>query len=92
VTTTVTLGDHLTAQGVDATGLYSRGARVTKRATPATGKESEPTEFVPVRVEPAARGSICRITHGNGPVLEFGEWPEAAWLAALMSALASAAR
>ena len=84
---TTTLGDHLAAQGVGATGLYSRGARVSKRVAPipATSTADEPTEFVPVRIEPAPRGLLCRITHGDGPVVEFIEWPEAAWLAALLS-------
>jgi len=96
--TTATLEDHLAAQGVDAAGLYSRGARVQRRAAAATDHLKEPTEFVPVRVEAAAaaasapRGPLCRITHGNGHVLEFAEWPEASWLAALMSAMAGQAR
>jgi hypothetical protein len=51
-----------------------------------------------VRVESTAetasepRGLLCPITHGNGHVLEFAEWPDASWLAALMGAMAGPAR
>jgi hypothetical protein len=92
--TTLTLREHLTAQGGDATELYSRGARVQKRAADAP---VEPTTFVAVRVEPTpeppptARGPLCRMSH-NGHVLEFSEWPDATWLAALMGAISGHAR
>lgn len=96
--TTVTLRDHLAAQGGDASGLFSRGARVQKRAAPAADTQVEPTTFVAVRVEPTSEvvatvhGALFRITHPNGHVLEFGEWPDATWLAALMGALSGPAR
>lgn len=96
--TTVTLRDHLAAQGADATGFYSRGARVQKRAAPTADSPNEPRTFVAVRVEPtpeptpAAHNPLCRITHRNGHVLEFSEWPEPTWLAALMDALPSPSR
>jgi len=87
--TTATLQDHLTAQGGSATELYSRGARVQKRAAdPPTGA----TTFVAVRVEPTAdptppaRGPLFRISCGAHTV-EFTEWPQAPWLAALLGAL-----
>jgi hypothetical protein len=95
--TTVTLRDHLAAQGEDATGLFSRGARVQKRTTAAVEAPIEPPTFVAVHVEPlpaptAPRNPLCRVTHHNGHVLEFGEWPDASWLAALMGALSGPAR
>jgi hypothetical protein len=92
--TTATLGDHLAAQGVETTELYSRGARVRKRDTPVeVNGPGAATEFLAVKVVtssepepvPGPRSPLCRITHRGGHVLEFGEWPEAAWLAALLS-------
>jgi hypothetical protein len=95
---TVTLRDHLAAQGGDATEIYSRGARVRKRTGPeAADPPTEPTTFVAVRVEPTPelapqpRGPLCRIIC-NAHVLEFSEWPEVAWLAALIGALPGPAR
>jgi hypothetical protein len=94
----VTLRDHLAAQGADATGLFSRGARVQKRAAPAADNPIEPAAFVAVRVEPtpeltpAVRNLLFRITHHNGHVLEFSEWPEPTWLAALLDVLPSPSR
>jgi hypothetical protein len=58
----------------------------------------EPAAFVAVRVEttpelkPAVHKPLCRITRPNGHVLEFSEWPEPTWLAALMDALPSPGR
>jgi hypothetical protein len=98
LTTTATLEDHLAAQGVDTAGLYSRGARVQRRAAAAPDHPKVSTEFVAVRLEaaaehtPTSRGPLCRITHGNGHVLEFAEWPDASWLATLMGAMAGPAR
>jgi hypothetical protein len=49
------------------------------------------TEFLAVKVvtppdaAPRPGAPLCRIAHRSGHVLEFGEWPEAAWLAALLS-------
>jgi hypothetical protein len=96
--TTATLEDHLAARGVDTAGLYSRGARVQRRVAAAADIRNEPTEFVAVRVEspaeptPEPRRLLCCITHISGQVLEFAEWPDASWLAALMGAMAGPAR
>jgi hypothetical protein len=93
--TTATLGDHLAAQGVETNELYSRGARIRKRET-AVGPNSAaaPHEFLTVKVvtppdSATPRTSLCRIMHRGGHVLEFSEWPEAAWLATLLSGVSS---
>lgn len=95
--TTATLGDHFATQGLETSELYSRGARVRKRdpAVDVNGTAA-PTEFLAVKVVtpsqsvPRPRAPLCRITHRVGHVLEFDEWPEAAWLAALLSETPSA--
>jgi hypothetical protein len=89
-----TLGDHLVAQGIEANGLYSRGARVKKRETAneSTTASSSP-EFLAVRIEAPTevvappRAPLISIRHSGGHVLEFGEWPNATWLAAVWSAI-----
>ena len=69
--TTATLEDHLAAQGVDAARLYSRGARVQKRAATAVDNPKAPTEFVAVRVEstaeptPVSRTLAAKQLRGN---------------------------
>ncbi len=90
--TTATLGDHLAAQGIETNELYSRGARLRKREAPAEAKDATTaTEFLAVKLvtppesAPKPRAALCRIRHRAGHVLEFSEWPEAAWLAALLS-------
>ncbi len=92
--TTATLGDHLAAQGLEATELYSRGARVRKRETAVDANSVVArTEFLAVKVvtppESAPRTALCRITHRAGHVIEFSEWPEAAWLAVLLGGVSS---
>jgi hypothetical protein len=39
---------------------------------------------------PAPRTALCRITHRAGHVIEFSEWPEATWLAALLDGVSGA--
>jgi hypothetical protein len=91
--TTATLRDHLAAQGAEAAELFKRGAKVQKREPAAGSLVGERTEFVAVRVEPATEpksgtsNPLCRVTHPHGHVLEFSEWPEAKWLATLLSAM-----
>ena len=94
--TTATLGDHLAAQGLETNALYSRGARVRKRETAVDANSVvAPTEFLAVEVVtpresvPTPRTALCRIMHRGGHVLEFTEWPEAAWLAVLLSGVSS---
>lgn len=85
--------DHLTGQDGDAAALFSRGAKIGKRASePDTKVEMA---FVPVRLEEPAKGSAgprCRFRHAGGHELEFLELPEVAWLAALFDALSSSSR
>jgi hypothetical protein len=95
--TTATLGDHLAAQGMETNELYSRGARLRKREATAEAKDATTaTEFLAVKVVTppesvtTPRTALCRITHRAGHVLEFTEWPEAAWLAVLLSGVSSA--
>jgi hypothetical protein len=89
--TTATLGDHLAAQGLEKDELYSRGARVRKRDLPVVESDAvQATEFLAVKIltpsESAPKPAVvrCRLTHRSGHVLEFNEWPEAAWLAAVL--------
>jgi hypothetical protein len=88
---TATLGDHLVAQGLETNEIFSRGARVRKHETEAATKDVVgSTEFLAVNVftpaEPLpVRTSLCRVTCRGGQVLEFNEWPDAGWLAALLS-------
>jgi hypothetical protein len=94
--TTATLRDHLAAQGLETSELYSRGARLRKREPATDGNDTPaPTEFLAVRVvtppesAPPPQAPLCRITHRGGHVLEFSDWPDAAWLAAILSAASS---
>jgi len=93
--TTTTLGDHLAAQGVETNTLYSRGARVRKREGAVDANSVAAPEFLAVKVVtppesvPTARPPLYRIMRCAGHVLEFGEWPEAAWLAVLLSGVSS---
>mgnify|MGYP000280100830 CR=1 FL=1 len=41
-------------------------------------------DFVPVRIEPAARFVRGRLRHRSGWELECGEWPDPQWLRALI--------
>src|SRR6266702_5027058 len=92
--TTATLGDHLAAQGLEASELYSRGARVRKRETAVDANSvAAPTEFLAVKVVtppesvPTPRTALCRITHRADHVIEFSEWPEASLLAVLLDGM-----
>ncbi len=95
--TTATLGDHMAAQGLETREFYNRGARVRKRETAADANSAAvTTEFLAVKVAApaelvplAARNPVCRITHRGGHVIEFTEWPEASWLAILLSGVSS---
>jgi hypothetical protein len=91
-----TLGDHLAAQGTEPSGLYVRGARITKREVASKLPPAASTEFLAVRVEPPtevpalaapSRAASCCIRHIGGHVLEFAELPNPTWLAALWSAI-----
>lgn len=88
-----TLRDHLASQDGDAAALFSRGAKIGKRASePETKAEMG---FMPVRVEdpvPVGGAARCRIRHSGGHVVEFTELPEVAWLVALFNALSSSDR
>ena len=88
-----TLMDHLAAQEGDAAALFSRGAKIGKRASESETKQEK--VFLPVRVEEPAQsdsGPRCRLRHIGGHELEFTELPEVAWLAALFNALSSSTR
>jgi hypothetical protein len=42
--------------------------------------------FVPVRASTPRNGSMCRMSHPSGWVIECSALPEAAWISALMRA------
>lgn len=46
---------------------------------------AKPAGFVPVRVSSPASAVVCRVSHPSGWVMECGSFPQAQWLAALLS-------
>lgn len=56
-----------------------------KTKTKARGTSARPAGFVPVRVNAAAAAVVCRVCHPSGWVLECASFPQAQWLAALLS-------
>lgn len=56
-----------------------------KAKTKARGTGAKPAGFVPVRVSATAGAVVCRVCHPSGWVLECGSFPQAQWLAALLS-------
>jgi hypothetical protein len=51
----------------------------------AKGQGAKPAGFVPVRLSPPAAAVVCRVSHPSGWVMECGSFPQAQWLAALLS-------
>lgn len=46
---------------------------------------AKPAGFVPVRLSPSAPPVVCRVSHPSGWVMECGSFPQAQWLATLLS-------
>lgn len=86
-----TLTDYAAAYNLNVQDLYSGKAQLQRKGLWPSKSAAEPvkTELVAVEVmaESAVREArVCRVTAPNGWAMEFSAWPEAKWLAALMSA------
>ena len=96
------LTEYARAQGLAVRELYDALAALRRRGVlPKTGRRT-PSKFVSVQVErPIARaapisrlpeitGTLCRIVHAGGYVIECLQWPPASWVATLGSGAADA--
>ena len=68
--------------------LTRKGITVT--ATPVAVAEEKPPEFARVKIVPppaavATAPAACRLLHPSGWIVECGSFPQAAWLAAVLS-------
>jgi hypothetical protein len=82
---------RLAEKGVVIGGSNSQGCDMEAGGAPAAG-----SAFVPARIGAPASSSACampilRVHHAQGHVLEFGAWPPAAVIAALLTGGADAA-
>ena len=95
----VTLSSYAKAQGLVVREVHDAVAQLRKRGVlPATTRpRKRKNGFVAVQVVstgtrlpavpwPTAReGMVCRLVHAGGFVIECGEWPPPAWLAAVLA-------
>jgi len=95
-----TLREYAEAAGIDVKALYHRGAQLRRKGVLASKVPSAPTtdgDFITVRMaETAAQvtrptGTVCRILHAGGHVIECTEWPAASWISALLAGTTDAA-
>jgi hypothetical protein len=87
----VPLTEYASAYGLDVKDLYTGKAQLVKKGLlPSRPPPPERSDFVPVRVSSSRSGSMCRLTHPSGWVIECSALPEAAWISALMRASADA--
>jgi hypothetical protein len=87
----VPLTEYASAYGLDVKDLYNGKAQLVKKGLlPSRTPTPERSDFVPVRVSTPRRGSMCRMTHPSGWVIECSVLPDAAWISALMRASADA--
>src|ERR1019366_8818953 len=82
----LTLAQYCRAQGLSAQSLYRVSHRLARKGIlwhrEEVAKKPQPAgKFLAVRVAaPAAVGTVCRLQHPNGWVMECASWPEASWL------------
>jgi nitrogen fixation protein len=85
-----TLTDFATAFNLNVQDLYSGKAQLQRKGFwPTKSAEPVKTELLAVQVVAQSAGEearVCRVTVPNGWTMEFSQWPQAAWLAALMGA------
>lgn len=95
----VGLSDYAKAKGLAVRQVYDAVALLRRRGVlpPAEHRRKRKSNFVAVRVKSspverleATPGSVrtalvCRLVHASGWRIECGEWPPAAWLAAVLS-------
>src|ERR1035441_10687690 len=83
----LTLAQYCRAQGLSAQSLYRVSHRLARKGIlwhrEEVAKKPQPAgKFLAVRVAaPAAVGTVCRLQHPNGWVMECASWPEASLLA-----------
>lgn len=65
-------------------GVIAEAGKAKAKAK-ARGTGAKPAGFVPVRVNASAAAVVCRVCHPSGWVLECASFPQAQWLAALLS-------
>jgi hypothetical protein len=99
----LSLSEYAKVHGLVVRELYDGIAALRKRGvlpkSPRAHKRV--SRFVPVQVVsspvtmpsrvPPRSGMVCRLVHANGLVIECGEWPPAAWLAAVLQGSRDAA-
>jgi hypothetical protein len=93
----VRLAQYYRANGLSVHTLYNIRRRliqkgVLTRRRGARRAAGKPERFVAVRVavpNPGMTGSICRLRHPSGWVIECGSLPDAQWLSALMAGAAA---
>ena len=83
----VSLTEFASAYGLDVKDLYAGKAQLVKKGLlPSRTPAPERGDFVPVRVSSSRSGSVCRLTHPSGWVIECSALPDAAWISVLMRA------
>lgn len=67
--------------------MVRKGAIAGRGKANAKGQGAKPAGFVPVRLSPSvtAVAVVCRVSHPSGWVMECGSFPQAQWLAELLS-------
>lgn len=65
--------------------MVRKGVIAVRGEAKAKGQGAKPAGFVPVRLSPSAAPVVCRVCHPSGWVMECGSFPQAQWLAALLS-------
>jgi hypothetical protein len=65
--------------------MVRKGVMAGRGEAKAKGQGATPAGFVPVRLSPPAAPVVCRVSHPSGWVMECGSFPQAQWLAALLS-------
>ncbi len=65
--------------------MVRKGVIAERGKAKAKGQGAKPAGFAPVRVSPSAATVVCRVCHPSGWVMECGSFPQAQWLAALLS-------
>jgi hypothetical protein len=94
----IKLSQHLRAQGVELRPMYDALAALRRKgvlASVSAKRKGSASPFVKVRVASGApmtrQGVLCRVLIGGAAVMECGEWPPPAWVAALLGLRADAA-
>jgi hypothetical protein len=96
----VPLSEYARSRGLAVRQVYDAIVCLRRRGVVpgrATRRSSSAGQFVALRVaRPSVpvregRGMVCRLLHAGGFALECGEWPDAAWLRAVLTGRGDAA-